>query len=240
MAPINLPDGTEVSEVILPDGATASEVIAPDGSTVFGGIPDSVEYQFVASSTSSGSDWTSEDGSLTLSVEGSPTILSGDLAGEDVLDYDGTNDAHTTTNISLSQPTAIVAVYRKDATTNNAEMALGGSRSNSRHLLTPDISSNDIYGINAGSGVDGSGSDNSYAIHSGYFDGTNSETRLNGSTDTSGDAGTNDLTDLSVAKWVEFGSYLDMSIAEFWILNDPSLQDVKDSEATLNDKYAIY
>jgi len=36
--PINLPDGTEVSEVILPDGSTASEVIAPDGRTVFGAI----------------------------------------------------------------------------------------------------------------------------------------------------------------------------------------------------------
>jgi len=45
MAPINLPDGSEVSEVILPDGATASEVIAPDGSTVFRGIPDSVFIQ---------------------------------------------------------------------------------------------------------------------------------------------------------------------------------------------------
>jgi len=45
MAPINLPDGTEVSEVILPDGATASEVIAPDGSTVFGPIPDSALAQ---------------------------------------------------------------------------------------------------------------------------------------------------------------------------------------------------
>jgi len=40
MAPINLPDGTEVSEVILPDGAAASEVLAPDGSTVFAAIPD--------------------------------------------------------------------------------------------------------------------------------------------------------------------------------------------------------
>jgi len=42
MAPINLPDGSEVSEVILPDGTTASEVIAPDGSAVFSAIPDSV------------------------------------------------------------------------------------------------------------------------------------------------------------------------------------------------------
>jgi len=41
MAPINLPGGSKVSEVILPDGTTASEVIAPDGSTVFSAIPDS-------------------------------------------------------------------------------------------------------------------------------------------------------------------------------------------------------
>jgi len=40
--PTNLPDGTEVSEIVLPDGASASEVIAPDGSTVFSAIPDSV------------------------------------------------------------------------------------------------------------------------------------------------------------------------------------------------------
>jgi hypothetical protein len=44
MAPINLPDGSEVSEVILPDGASASEVIAPDGSAVFSAIPDESIY----------------------------------------------------------------------------------------------------------------------------------------------------------------------------------------------------
>jgi hypothetical protein len=46
MAPINLPNGNEVSEIVLPNGNTASEVIAPDGSTVFGAIPDSALYQF--------------------------------------------------------------------------------------------------------------------------------------------------------------------------------------------------
>jgi len=40
MAPINLPDGSQVSEIVLPDGSTASEVVAPDGSTVFSAIPD--------------------------------------------------------------------------------------------------------------------------------------------------------------------------------------------------------
>jgi len=42
MAPINLPDGSQVSEIVLPDGSTASEVLAPDGSTVFSAIPDTV------------------------------------------------------------------------------------------------------------------------------------------------------------------------------------------------------
>jgi len=48
MAPINLPDGSQVSEIVLPDGSTASEVLAPDGSRVFGGTPDSgvAQYQF--------------------------------------------------------------------------------------------------------------------------------------------------------------------------------------------------
>jgi len=54
MAPINLPDGTEVSEVILPDGSTASEVIAPDGTTVFGAIPDSVVSREQDDTTNSG------------------------------------------------------------------------------------------------------------------------------------------------------------------------------------------
>jgi len=46
MAPINLPDGSQVSEIVLPDGSTATEVLAPDGSTVFSGIPDSVIDHF--------------------------------------------------------------------------------------------------------------------------------------------------------------------------------------------------
>ena len=47
MAPINLPDGSQVSEIVLPDGSTASEVLAPDGSTVFGNaIPDNIIDNF--------------------------------------------------------------------------------------------------------------------------------------------------------------------------------------------------
>jgi len=46
MAPINTPNGNEVSEIVLPNGNPASEVIAPDGTQVFGAIPDSVVDNF--------------------------------------------------------------------------------------------------------------------------------------------------------------------------------------------------
>jgi len=95
MAPINLPDGTEVAEIVLPDGSTASEVIAPDGSTVFRAIPDSVvdnmdNYYF-----------TDEGSGQTLFDDGSPThnfaITGGSwqtgVGQNDVyLELDGTDD----------------------------------------------------------------------------------------------------------------------------------------------------
>jgi len=77
MAPINLPDGSEVSEVVLPDGSTASEVIAPDGSTVFSAIPDSgvARWTLDSDDTESGPTavdvWNSNDGA------GEDTVVTG-------------------------------------------------------------------------------------------------------------------------------------------------------------------
>jgi len=74
MAPINLPDGTEVSEVTLPDGASASAVIAPDGTTVFGSvIPDkgiarwTLDSGDVTSSTIT-DVWYENDGTIETSL----------------------------------------------------------------------------------------------------------------------------------------------------------------------------
>jgi len=92
MAPINLPDGTEVSEVILPDGATASEVIAPDGSTVFRGIPDSVVLQYFATEYSQGdSTWPDDTETAAMSITGDPqdATLSD---GSESLNFNGTDD----------------------------------------------------------------------------------------------------------------------------------------------------
>jgi len=89
MAPINLPDGTEVSEVILPDGASASEVIAPDGTTVFGAIPDSVvsHWEFEdEGSTSSAEDSESDN---DLDVVGGPAYTTESAVGSHAMDFTG-------------------------------------------------------------------------------------------------------------------------------------------------------
>lgn len=223
---------------IVKENASTSR---PNGSVVleYAAIPDSVTYQFVASSTSSGSDWTSEDGSLTLSATGSPTIQSNDLNGEDTLLYDGVDDYHRTTNISITQPLAIVAVYQYQATGQGGSRAISDTDAPSSELRLDPDDGNGKYEIYAGNRVDNTATDTQWRIHSGIFDGANSESRLDGSTDASGDAGSNDPSGLEVAHR-EAGDHTEIKFAEFWVLDNPSLQDVKDSEQILNNKYAVY
>jgi len=122
MAPINLPDGTEVSEVILPDGASASEVIAPDGSTVFSTIPDPPDggklfRRFEANditlsdgATVSTGDWVDSKASDGLTANGDPTFKTGVINGQDVVRTDGSGDNLTTTYSSVSQPFEVVVI----------------------------------------------------------------------------------------------------------------------------------
>jgi len=91
MASINLPDFSEVAEVILPDGAAASEVIAPDGRTVFSAIPDSVVIQHYATTFTQGdSNWlddATDDGSQDVALNGDPqSVTASD--GSEAIDFD--------------------------------------------------------------------------------------------------------------------------------------------------------
>jgi len=91
MAPINLPDGSQVSEIVLPDGSTASEVLAPDGSTVFSAIPDPEPWQDNRWPTTAGSGSTLKDdvGSLDGSLGGGNWV-EGTGVGDYYYAYDGT------------------------------------------------------------------------------------------------------------------------------------------------------
>jgi len=92
MAPINLPDGTEVSEVILPDGASASEVVAPDGSTVFSAIPDSGALHQWNFTEGTGTTVADDNGSLDLEFSSISSWGVGTGAGDTFAVLDGAND----------------------------------------------------------------------------------------------------------------------------------------------------
>jgi len=93
MAPINLPDGSQASEIVLPDGSTASEVLAPDGSTVFSTIPDAAVRQWPFNERSGSTiveNLADDDGT----VSGSPTNTADSTFYNGFYEAtDGTDDA---------------------------------------------------------------------------------------------------------------------------------------------------
>ena len=211
--------------------------------TVESAIPDSIEYQFVASSTASGSDWTSEDGTLTLSALGSPTLQSGGLNGEDYLSYDGNVDGHEGTDgeLNITQPDALVGVFRTPTLGQAGSRFFGGDDDSTggNHHINPQA--NDIYRFFAGTPLESGSSDTNWHIISAYADGANSYIRLDGSELVTGDAGTNDLTKLSVAyKSSSTVEHTELDTPELAVLDSPTAQDVMDYEQYLNDKYAVF
>jgi hypothetical protein len=94
MAPINLPDGTEVSEVILPDGTSASAVVAPDGSRVFSAIPDSeADQKLVHRYALDDVNGTVADSVADADATNNGVVsVSGDYAGGSAGDGDGAGD----------------------------------------------------------------------------------------------------------------------------------------------------
>jgi len=214
MAPINLPDGTEVAEVILPDGTSASEVIAPDGSTVFSAIPNSVVSQYNTLDGFSASDegtsvssWTDEQGAFNISTNGgSIEIIGSGINGKRSVDFGASgNVSFQTTSPSISQPFTVICLveYKNsnlgfEGAYENGDAGGGSTRTQIAH------------GANSGAGGDTDvvGDGGSYAsvgtsitdtpmILSGVFDGANSRMRRAregaSSVDTAtGDGGTND------------------------------------------------
>ena len=93
--PIFTPDGTEVEEVILPDGSVASEVIAPDGTVVFDAMPDSgLQHEYDARVLSSATTFDDQIGDNDLPENGSPSLVSDGINGQQAVEYDGDTDFH--------------------------------------------------------------------------------------------------------------------------------------------------
>jgi len=202
MAPINLPDGTEVSEVILPDGASASEVIAPDGSAVFGNaIPDSGDLQAHYDATELGlsnndpvSEWPDISGNgydlLQGTASDQPTFVTDGINGNPAISLDGDNDhVKTSGNPSLTtQPSTVLVVF--DIVDSNRRNRLFDGEDANKNLVSY---RNPDWHYWAGTFV-GDGSDDATIQQiTAVFDGASSLFREEGTETQTGDPADNDM-----------------------------------------------
>jgi len=158
MAPINLPDGSQVSEIVLPDGSTASEVLAPDGSTVFGGIPDSAIHQYDASLVSATdgttvSSLSDQIGSLDLDSGTGLTYRSSGINNNPSLEADGVDDILYSTSIptAISEPFTAISVSRLDNAGTNNVLWNGRDSSGGQVAYYPEFNGDGLFF--AGNGI---------------------------------------------------------------------------------------
>jgi len=244
MAPINLPDGTEVSEVILPDGSTASEVIAPDGSAVFSAIPDSVVnntvHLFDARSLSL-SDGSTVDprpdlvGSQDAAAVNSPTFDSDGFNSNPTVTYQSSDpDYHETSGANLSSSFTVVGVF--DLSDASSRKLLAGEGT----FWNVGWSGSDWLLFSGDSGINGS-TDSGVQLASFIIDGSSSAIRENGSETVSGSVGSYTPTRIDIGADTEFNR-------RYWDGNTPLLRfidgtipetDLADYETLLMNQFNI-
>jgi len=192
MAPINLPDGTEVSEVILPDGATASEVVAPDGSAVFSAIPDSIVAQFDARQLSGFADGDSvttrpDQSGNGNDASGSGTYRSSEINGNAAVEYDpANNDQHSVSfGSNISQRVVVFAVTQTQLTSQGSKTDPRGvvAADTNRSWFSEPQGNGNGFNVDAGSsGTQGGTTNTNPTLLTAIFDGANTELRDNGTT----------------------------------------------------------
>jgi hypothetical protein len=226
MAPINLPNGTEVSEIVLPNGQTASEVIAPDGSVVFGNaIPDSVVDNTVHlydARELSLSDGTTVDprpdlvGSQDAAAVNSPTFDSDGFNSNPTVTYQSSDpDYHETSGANLSSSFTVVGVF--DLSDASSRRILAGEGT----FWNVGWSGSDWFLFSDGSGINGS-TDSGVQLASFIINGSSSAIRENGSETVSGSVGSYTPTRIDIGADTEFSR-------RYWDGNIPLLRFIDGS-----------
>jgi len=211
-----------------------------------GTIPASVNYQWEADSLSlSDGDevltWSATTGGINLSSTGSPIFRSSGIKGEPAVEYNGVDEAHQSASaFTITQPNALYVVCKQDANTKHRVVTNNGSQGGSRQFLTLE-NSGPRTAMYAGSFLgNGDYDDTNPHILGGYFDGSNSELRVDGSVEATGDAGSQDLDGLTVgANNIIQSNFFKGKIAEVLIAESPSSADLDSIEAYLSNKYGI-
>jgi len=242
MAPINLPDGTEVSEVILPDGAAASEVIAPDGSTVFSAIPDSAVAQYDATKISATdgdalSSWADQINGNDLSAVNAPTYRASAINGNPAAEFDGADDEMTAAIGTFSQPVTYGIVYSFTSSSGTQNIL---DRQSGSLQYRADFANSRFDHFDGSNGFKGGTPTTNNEIGFLIWDGPNTQQFINGSeVSLSTQSSSTDLTDLQVGNNA-FDEFFSGYAGEIVVYNDALSASERSSEETrLSDKWGI-
>jgi len=238
--PIRDGSGSSIGSIRLGDGSEISEVRTGAGDVLFSAIPDSVEHQFVANTWSENTNWQDQVGTATFDEKGDPTKQASNRNGEDTIGLDGNDDYFEDGNgeITQTQPSAIVIVVRHISGTGTSGRIVTDTSGN-RQLISVGGNSADEYEYFAGSNTPTSGvSDTNWHIVNVLFDAGNSDMRIDGTLQASGDPGNNDLNSPLLGR-SRGGANHEINVAEVWFMNNPTTADRNDADSFLSAKYGI-
>jgi len=244
MAPINLPGGSQVSEIVLPDGSTASEVLAPDGSTVFGNaIPDSENLQArydwrEASGTSGVTDLTGNGNDLTGSYSGPNATIDGVQAG----DFDGSDDLLTADfSSSNNEPYHIFFLAELQSTSAGEQSIWGPNPKPSSGFVSFGDDPGTFEWFQGGESDASLGSSDTNAhIFGTLIDGSNSQLRIDGSDIATADPSSSGGIDgLAVGGRADDVTHADIHIVEMLVYQVDESSNESDIEQYLDRDHSL-
>jgi hypothetical protein len=245
MAPINLPDGTEVSEVILPDGASASAVIGPDGNTVFSTIPDGRVANIDASQLSLSDGDPVNTWPDTIGDFGD---LQADASRTPVYDIDGMNGNSTvemsedfftvTTATEITQPFYLFAVYNNDDAGTERFYFLHEDSGNEARMY--ETESNTVKLNVGGTEITGGTTDsNNHLVVFGAESGTGF-IRFDGAEVQTGSIGTGSINGAYQVGNNGFDRYADGSVSQMeWFEGSLTSSEISNEESRIADKWGV-
>jgi len=245
MMPPTSIDGTNITGATI-DGTDVQEITV-DGQTVFQAVPSIPEadlYHYDATSlgladgdpVSSWADLSTRNADLSI-VSGSPTYEDNVINGLPAVRYDGTDDRHESSGVSVLSSTTKAVFYGVFQT-----FTFGTERSilfNSSVSSFAEITLESTMRIFFGSELTGSTLSTSSRTFKVVVDGSNSSVQVDGGTVFTGTTDKFDGGDISIGGSFSNSLFDDMRIAEFVGYDNPSSQTQTDAETALSNKWAV-
>jgi hypothetical protein len=202
-------------------------------------IPDSEELHsyFDISDRDSINPLRNETTESDLATGGSPTLLTGQKNGLNVVSYDGANDFHEGVfNYSISPPYTMFLAFKWDETTFGNNKCFLSAGDGSFRFLTRD----EDYRMNSTNKITGGSTDTNWHIGTLYWDnGSNSVLRIDGTQIVSGDAGQYTLGELGIGYNDSGQNHIDSKLGELAIYPTDKTSIQNDVEQYLSDKWNI-